>query len=80
MHVAVLGAGTMSHSIAQVSAMAGHDVRLRDINEELDERFRPPQALKRKGRAGRLGTKTGEGFYTREDGEVVGTSGDWEET
>ncbi len=31
MKVGVLGAGTMGHGIAQVSAMAGHDVILRDI-------------------------------------------------
>ncbi len=34
MHVAVLGAGTMGHGIAQVSAMAGHDVTMRDIESE----------------------------------------------
>jgi 3-hydroxybutyryl-CoA dehydrogenase len=33
MQVAVLGAGTMGHGIAQVSAMAGHDVRLRDVED-----------------------------------------------
>ena len=32
MQVCVLGAGTMGHGIAQVSAMAGHDVRLRDVD------------------------------------------------
>jgi 3-hydroxybutyryl-CoA dehydrogenase len=37
MHVAVLGAGTMGHGIAQVSAMAGHQVQLRDIEAELVE-------------------------------------------
>ena len=31
MKVCVLGAGTMGHGIAQVSAMAGHDVTLRDV-------------------------------------------------
>jgi 3-hydroxybutyryl-CoA dehydrogenase len=34
MRVAVLGAGTMGHGIAQVSAMAGHDVSLYDIEDE----------------------------------------------
>ncbi|MFT4945605.1 MAG: 3-hydroxybutyryl-CoA dehydrogenase, partial [Halovenus sp.] len=37
MHVAVLGAGTMGHGIAQLSAMAGHQVQLRDIEAELVE-------------------------------------------
>jgi enoyl-CoA hydratase/3-hydroxyacyl-CoA dehydrogenase len=32
--VAVLGAGNMGHGIAEVSAIAGYDVTLRDINEE----------------------------------------------
>lgn len=35
MHVAVLGAGTMGHAIAQVTAMAGHSVSLRDVDEDL---------------------------------------------
>ena len=33
--VTVLGAGTMGHGIAEVAALAGYDVVLRDINEEL---------------------------------------------
>lgn len=33
--VAVLGAGTMGHGIAHVAALAGHDVRLYDISQEL---------------------------------------------
>ncbi len=32
--VAVLGAGNMGHGIAEVAAMAGYDVTMRDINEE----------------------------------------------
>ncbi|WP_254545143.1 3-hydroxyacyl-CoA dehydrogenase/enoyl-CoA hydratase family protein [Halomarina pelagica] len=32
--IAVLGAGNMGHGIAEVAAMAGYDVMLRDINEE----------------------------------------------
>jgi enoyl-CoA hydratase/3-hydroxyacyl-CoA dehydrogenase len=31
--VAVLGAGSMGHGIAEVAALAGYDVRMRDINE-----------------------------------------------
>jgi len=30
--IAVLGAGTMGHGIAQVAAAAGYDVVMRDIN------------------------------------------------
>jgi 3-hydroxybutyryl-CoA dehydrogenase len=37
MRVAVLGAGTMGHGIAQVSAMAGHDVTVRDVDESVLE-------------------------------------------
>jgi len=33
--VAVIGAGTMGHGIAELAALAGYDVHLRDINEEL---------------------------------------------
>ena len=33
--VAVIGAGSMGHGIAEVSAIAGYDVTLRDIEEEL---------------------------------------------
>ncbi|WP_435360326.1 3-hydroxyacyl-CoA dehydrogenase NAD-binding domain-containing protein [Haloarchaeobius sp. DFWS5] len=33
--ITVLGAGNMGHGIAEVAAMAGYDVNLRDINDEL---------------------------------------------
>lgn len=36
--VAVLGAGTMGHGIAQICATAGMDVVMRDLNEELVQR------------------------------------------
>jgi 3-hydroxybutyryl-CoA dehydrogenase len=36
--VAVLGAGQMGHGIAQVSAMAGHEVMLRDVKDEFVQR------------------------------------------
>ena len=32
--IAVLGAGNMGHGIAEVAALAGYDVNLRDIKEE----------------------------------------------
>ncbi|MDJ1434746.1 3-hydroxyacyl-CoA dehydrogenase family protein, partial [Halostagnicola sp. A-GB9-2] len=55
------------------------DVRLHiaeHLREELGERFKPPQTLRRKVRAGNLGKKSGEGFYVWEDGERIDTSGD----
>lgn len=58
----------------------GLDVRLgvlEYLREELGERFRPPQLLKQKVRADKLGKKTGEGFYVWEDSEIVDTSDDW---
>ncbi|MCT9096844.1 3-hydroxyacyl-CoA dehydrogenase family protein [Haloarchaeobius sp. HME9146] len=64
----------------ELGDVVGLDVRLdilEYLREELGERFRPPQLLKQKVRAGKLGKKSGEGFYVWEDGEIVGTSGDW---
>ncbi|QFU84405.1 3-hydroxyacyl-CoA dehydrogenase family protein [Natronorubrum aibiense] len=58
----------------------GLDVRLHiaeHLRRELGERFKPPQSLRRKVRAGNLGKKTGEGYYIWEDGKRVGTSGNW---
>ncbi|AGB16314.1 3-hydroxyacyl-CoA dehydrogenase [Halovivax ruber XH-70] len=63
----------------ELTDVVGLDVRLdilEHLREELGERFKPPQLLKQKVRAGKLGRKTGEGFYVWEDGEVVGVSGD----
>ena len=63
----------------ELGDVVGLDVRLgilEYLREELGERFRPPQILKRKVRAGSLGKKTGEGFYVWEDGEIVGVSED----
>lgn len=64
----------------ELSDHVGLDVRLHIaeyLREELGERFKPPQALRRKVRAGNLGRKSGEGFYVWEDGEKVGISGEW---
>ncbi|WP_135535981.1 MULTISPECIES: 3-hydroxyacyl-CoA dehydrogenase family protein [Halostella] len=64
----------------ELGDVVGLDVRLdilEYLREELGERFRPPQLLKQKVRAGKLGKKTGEGFYVWEDGEIVGVSGEW---
>ena len=65
----------------ELGDVVGLDVRLHileHLREELGERFRPPQLLRQKVRAGKLGKKSGEGFYVWEDGDVVGTSDDWE--
>ncbi|MFB6352659.1 MAG: 3-hydroxyacyl-CoA dehydrogenase family protein [Halobacteriales archaeon] len=62
----------------ELGDVVGLDVRLdilEHLAEELGERFRPPPVLRRKVRAGKLGRKTGEGFYVWEDGEIVGESG-----
>lgn len=66
----------------ELGDVVGLDVRLdilEYLREELGERFRPPQALKQKVRAGKLGKKTGEGFYVWEDGEIAGVSGEVDE-
>ena len=63
----------------ELGDIVGLDVRLdilEYLQEELGRRFRPPRILKRKVRAGKLGKKTGEGFYVWEDGKPVGTSHD----
>ncbi|WP_122088675.1 3-hydroxyacyl-CoA dehydrogenase family protein [Halalkalicoccus subterraneus] len=65
----------------ELTDVVGLDIRLdilEYLQEELGERFRPPQLLRQKVRAGKLGKKTGEGFYLWENGERVGVSGDLE--
>ena len=64
----------------KLTDLVGLDVRLdvaEYLREELGERFKPPQLLKRKVRGGKLGKKSGEGFYRWEDGDVVGQAGRW---
>lgn len=61
----------------ELTDVIGLDVRLdilEYLHEELGERFRPPQLLRRKVRAGKLGKKSGEGFYEWEEGDIVGVS------
>lgn len=51
----------------KLTDQVGLDVRLaiaEHLTSELGERFRPPQLLRRLVRAGKLGKKSGEGFYT----------------
>ncbi len=62
----------------ELTDVVGLDVRLdilKYLREELGERFRPPQLLRQKVRAGNLGKKTGEGFYVWQDDEISGVSG-----
>jgi 3-hydroxybutyryl-CoA dehydrogenase len=50
----------------KLTDLVGLDVRLaiaEHLHRELGEQFRPPQILRRLVRAGKLGKKTGEGFY-----------------
>ncbi|TKR26212.1 3-hydroxyacyl-CoA dehydrogenase family protein [Natronomonas salsuginis] len=64
----------------KLTDVVGLDVRLdilEYLSEELGDRFRPPQILKQKVRAGETGKKSGEGFYVWEDGEAVGVSELW---
>lgn len=58
----------------KVSDLVGLDVRLailERLHAELGEQFRPPTLLRQMVRAGRLGKKTGEGFYLWENGAPV---------
>lgn len=51
----------------RLTDLVGLDVRLRIaryLHSELGEHFRPPQMLERLVEEGKLGRKTGEGFYT----------------
>lgn len=66
----------------KLTDLVGLDVRLdiaEYLREELGERFKPPQLLKRKVRGGKLGKKSGEGFYTWEGDEAVAVAGKWGE-
>lgn len=50
----------------KLTDLVGLDVRLailEHLHKEIGEQFRPPAILRRMVRAGRLGKKTGEGFY-----------------
>jgi 3-hydroxybutyryl-CoA dehydrogenase len=50
----------------RLTDLVGLDVRLaiaEHLFHEIGEQFRPPPLLRKMVRAGRLGKKTGEGFY-----------------
>jgi 3-hydroxybutyryl-CoA dehydrogenase len=55
----------------KLTDLVGLDVRLsilEYLHKEIGEQFRPPQLLRSMVRAGKLGKKTGEGFYVWKDG------------
>jgi 3-hydroxybutyryl-CoA dehydrogenase len=57
----------------KLTDLVGLDVRLailEHLHEELGEPFRPPPLLRAMVRAGKLGRKTGEGFYVWKDGKA----------
>ncbi|MFO0675012.1 MAG: 3-hydroxyacyl-CoA dehydrogenase family protein [Polyangiaceae bacterium] len=58
----------------KLTDLVGLDVRLailEHLQREIGEQFRPPAILRAMVRAGRLGKKTGEGFYVWKDGVPV---------
>lgn len=58
----------------KLTDLVGLDVRLailEHLHRELGEQFRPPAILRTMVRAGKLGKKTGEGFYRWVDGKPV---------
>lgn len=57
----------------KLTDLVGLDVRLailEHLQREIGEQFRPPALLRQMVRAGKLGKKTGEGFYRWENGEA----------
>jgi 3-hydroxybutyryl-CoA dehydrogenase len=60
----------------KLTDLVGLDVRLailEHLHKEIGEQFRPPALLRTLVRAGKLGKKTGEGFYRWKDGAPVAT-------
>jgi 3-hydroxybutyryl-CoA dehydrogenase len=60
----------------KLTDLVGLDVRLailEHLQREIGEQFRPPAILRSMVRAGKLGKKTGEGFYRWVDGQPVAT-------
>jgi len=68
--VAVLGAGVMGHSLAQVFAQNGYPVKLFDLSSEI---LKSP-FLEAKVDSGHLGAKTSKGVYDyqgRSESEIL---------
>lgn len=59
----VVGAGCMGAQIAQRAALHGVEVRLHDKSEEQPGKAVESPQLEAKVKAGKLGRKTGEGWY-----------------
>lgn len=58
----------------KLTDLVGLDVRLailEHLQREIGEQFRPPAILRQRVRAGKLGKKSGEGFYKWVDGKPV---------
>jgi 3-hydroxybutyryl-CoA dehydrogenase len=58
----------------KLTDLVGLDVRLailEHLQREIGDQFRPPAILRQMVRAGKLGKKTGEGFYRWEGGQAV---------
>jgi 3-hydroxybutyryl-CoA dehydrogenase len=58
----------------KLTDLVGLDVRLailEHLTKEIGDQFRPPPILRAMVRAGKLGKKSGEGFYTWVDGQPV---------
>jgi len=58
----------------KLTDLVGLDVRLailEHLQREIGDQFRPPPLLRKMVRAGKLGKKTGEGFYVWQDGQPV---------
>jgi 3-hydroxybutyryl-CoA dehydrogenase len=61
----------------KLTDLVGLDVRLailEHLHREIGEQFRPPSLLRTLVRAGKLGKKTGEGFYLWQDGQPIAKS------
>jgi 3-hydroxybutyryl-CoA dehydrogenase len=62
----------------KLTDLVGLDVRLailEHLQREIGDQFRPPTILRAMVRAGKLGKKSGEGFYLWKDGVPVSKEG-----